>query len=352
MYGPIDGASFPAPLPPREAGACANGDRRYLWTDAFAVLALATIADNLDGAPPGSPLGEPARFRCAAGALVNAVHAGLGAPRSPAAADAMRADPRSPTGHVGLRIGKVSSAPRTDVGMALDGQYFHYLDKWLLALVRAGRADDAAAIAKAAFPPFFDAGPHGDGRGGGVRWKLSADASAPLGLAHARATDDTLGARIVLGLVEHHRSRAAPSLRAELALLDAALRGYVPRATDDPLGWGLQAFFDGFVRGQPRARALAALAPRALDARHFALPFRLYGALLGARVALMRPAGAPLARAADVERLMDAGLERERRAAAADGQEHTSINRVMLAACCIATPGAFAPRDGEPLVEF
>lgn len=48
--------------------------------------------------------------------------------------------------------------------------------------------------------------------------------------------------------------------------------------------------------------------------------------------------------------LLPKAIECERCAAAAGECEHSSINRVMLAACCVATPGAFAPLAGEPLV--
>ena len=62
----------------------------------------------------------------------------------------------SPTGFVGLRIGKETSRPVTDYGMRYDGQHWHYIDKWLWALQRAGRGEEAIAIAQTCFPYFFD----------------------------------------------------------------------------------------------------------------------------------------------------------------------------------------------------
>jgi hypothetical protein len=354
VYSPVSAPDFPRPLPTRDSGKCANGDRRYLWTDAFAVIAYTSFADALERAEAMDSSEfecAPERYRRAANLLIDAVHAGLGAPRSASAPDAMRADESgiSPTGFVGLRIGKLHSAAQTDAGMALDGQYWHYIDKWLLALVRAGRADDAAAIAKVAFPPFFDAGPAGDGRGGGIRWKLSVDASAPPFMQRAYASDDALLALVVFGLIEHHRSDDAPSLAGECLLLREALRGYAPGVTHDPLGWGLEALVDDFVEGHPRTAPLKHAAPSALDACHLGLPFRLYGAVLGAIVA--HASGRPLARTDSIESLLALGLEHERNAMAKGGSEDSSINRVMLAACLLA-PGAFARREGEPLVRL
>ncbi|KAJ1640785.1 hypothetical protein T492DRAFT_854344 [Pavlovales sp. CCMP2436] len=297
VYGPVDTHGFPRALPPQEAGRCANGDGCYLWTDAFAVLAFTTISDTLER--DDLKFGDPARYRRAADALVEAVHEGLGKPCSASALDAMRPDGRSPTGFVGLRIGKLRSAAQTDVGMSFDGQYRHYMDKWLLALVRAGRADEAVAIAKVVFPCFFDPGRQGDGRDGGILWKLS-----------------------------------------EIGLLRNALIDY--------------AIFDGFVDGYPRTTPLARVARYALDPRHLSLHFRLYGALLGARVASSCARGRALASVADMKSLLALSLEQEAEAEAGDEPcEHSSINRVMLAACCVATPGSsFGRRAGEPLVKL
>lgn len=358
VYGRVDAPGFPRALPEHEAGSCANGDRRYLWTDAFAVLALVSIADALEGQTSGAPseFGPPETYRRAADALIEAVHTGLGRPRSPSPADAMRPDSRSPTGFAGLRVGKPQSAPRTDAGMALDGQYWHYLDKWLLALVRADRADEAAAIGKVAFERFFDRGPTKDGRAGGIRWKLSVDASAPPDAQQTFPSDDTLVALIVFGLIEHHRSDRAPSLREEADRLRAALCGYEPDVTSDALGWGCQAIYDTYLEDHPWTKLLSLTAPVALDMRHLVeLPFRLYGAILGARAAATCPGGQQIASAAAVESLLACALEHERRAAQAKpgvkrDAEHASLSRVMLASACVAAPGAFARRKGEPLV--
>lgn len=57
----------------------------------------------------------------------------------------------------------------TDYGMHYDGQYWHYIDKWLFALARTNHIEDGIRIAKSCFPYFFSSGRYG----GGIRWKLS-----------------------------------------------------------------------------------------------------------------------------------------------------------------------------------
>ena len=54
VYGRVDGNDFlnyfPLPLETYEAGPCIiNGQRRYLWTDAFAVMAYQTLAEYYTG---------------------------------------------------------------------------------------------------------------------------------------------------------------------------------------------------------------------------------------------------------------------------------------------------------------
>jgi hypothetical protein len=289
---------------------------------------------------------EAEKYRRAANMLVDVVHRCLGSPRSDNLADAMRVDAASPTGHVGLRIGKVSSRKVTDYGMSFDGMYWHYVDKWLLALARSGRVDEGIRIAKSCFSHFLDPG-DGTGRGGGMRWKLSVDASAPPSLERARASDDTLVALIVFSILEAGRTlETTPSLAKEIAMLRESLRGYRPRVTDDPLGWGLEAMYDQFIQGNPRQRALASLQSSALDPSHLSLPFRLYGAMIGARIA-----GEAVAPPSKVDKLIKLSLAHEAHAAARGLEEHSSINRVMLAMCLLC-PGALGKLPTDPIVQL
>jgi hypothetical protein len=342
VYGQVNSPSFPLPMPEDEAGLCADGhQRRYLWTDAFGVLCYTSIAEHYKA--QGNTT-EAEKYKRAADRLVNVVHACLGSPRSNKPEDRMTMDTSSPTGHVGLRIGKLYSRKVTDYGMTYDGQYWHYVDKWLLALARSGHVKEGIEIAKSCFPYFFDPGEDGTGWAGGIRWKLNVDATAPPSLQRARASDDTLVALIVFSILEAHRDPTNKSLADEIKLLKVSLQGYRPRVTDDPLGWGLEAMYDQFLKGHPRQASLKSLQSSALHPSHLSLPFRLYGAMIGARIG-----GESVAHQDRVNQLVELSLKHEGRAAASGVEEHSSINRVMLAMCLLC-PGALGRQPNDPVV--
>lgn len=345
VYGPVHSETFPKPMPAGEAGLCADlTQRRYLWTDSFGVLAYTSIADQYEANKMPQ---KAAHYRRASDKLIETVHKCLGSPRSNEKADQMKIDASSPTGHVGLRIGKVQSKKITDYGMTYDGMYFHYVDKWLLALARAGHVDEGIRIAKSCFPAFFD---YGDGSGidGGIRWKLSVDSTAPSSLHSAGASDDTLVALIVFSILQANRSSEenSPNLKSEIQQLKNALVGYRPRVTDDPLGWGLEAMYDQFLSGQPRTRVLASIHQNALHTSHLSLPFRLYGAMIGAKLA-----GDAVAPSEKVDELIELALTHEENAAKRGFEEHSSINRVMLAMCLLC-PGALGRRPNDPTISI
>jgi len=350
VYGPIQSSNFPLPMPCNEAGLCADGkQRRYLWTDAFAVLAYLSIADRYE---KEGNLALAQEYRQASYTLIDVVHECLGKPRSNKNNDKMSLDPSSPTGYVGLRIGKVLTRNETDSGMTYDGMYFHYLDKWLLALTRAGRINDGVRIAKSSFPYFYDDGFHTKG---GIRWKLSVDGTTPPGRNYATPNDDTLVGLVTFSLLEAHRSSdygdKGPNLLAEIDQLRKSLKGYTPRVSDDPLGWGLEVLYDQFLEGQPRWPLLAKLQSTVLDPYHLALPFRLYGALMGARIG-----GRNVAPTEKVNQLIGLSLTHEKEAmesssTGASLEEHSSINRVMLTTCLLS-PGSLGRQPGDPVIKL
>ncbi|MGD8825308.1 MAG: hypothetical protein PVI24_10030 [Myxococcales bacterium] len=160
---------------------------RYLWTDAFAVCNFLGLARRT---------GQD-RYRDLALRLVDQVHHTLGKHRPD--------DPRTgwlsgleetageqhPTAG-GLRIGKELPERRIDqpfddqLEWERDGQYFHYLTKWMHALDQVARATgeprfnrwarELARVSCAAF-----AGTSLRGRGPGrMVWKMSIDLSRPL----------------------------------------------------------------------------------------------------------------------------------------------------------------------------
>lgn len=192
---------FPKPMPASEAGpsAVAYGDgasgetqRRYLWTDAWGVLCLSTLALRCGAGEEN----RRARILQASAALIDAVHATLGQPRGPSFPMLKAEDvaarmlgpgapvPATPHGYVGLRIGKERARRVSDAGMTFDGLYAHYLDKHMFALLRfgqtCGRLGDADAaeryltmaeqLIKAVHPWFMQHDRRG--RPMGLYWKV------------------------------------------------------------------------------------------------------------------------------------------------------------------------------------
>lgn len=110
VYSSVNSRDFPLPMSSEEAGPCARTSsnsmpqRRYLWTDSFAVLAYQTISNVFLDC---GEVHEAKLYQEAVEKLIYTVHQCLGKPRSDSDEDAMRLCNTSPTGYVGLRIGKV-----------------------------------------------------------------------------------------------------------------------------------------------------------------------------------------------------------------------------------------------------
>eukprot|EP00747_Dinoflagellata_sp_TGD_P194453 gnl/TRDRNA2_/TRDRNA2_61865_c1_seq1.p1 gnl/TRDRNA2_/TRDRNA2_61865_c1~~gnl/TRDRNA2_/TRDRNA2_61865_c1_seq1.p1 ORF type:complete len:133 (-),score=21.90 gnl/TRDRNA2_/TRDRNA2_61865_c1_seq1:161-517(-) len=116
--------------------------------------------------------------------------------------------------------------------------------------------------------------------------------------------------------------------------------------TTDPLGFGLQfweaQFYPPELAG-PLRRALVSNAGSALNPRHFALPFRLYGGILGARLS----GEAQLA--ASAEALLARRLPEEEKTRCGE-EEHSAINKVMFASALL--PEALARFPDEELIKI
>jgi len=160
--------------------------RRYLWTDAFAVCNLLGLAQAT---------GED-RYMQLAFRLVDQVHHTLGRHRDDdsrtgwlSGLDEQEGE-RHPT-RGGLRIGK--ALPERNADQSLDehlewdrdGQYFHYLTKWMHALDQVARATGqssfnlwARELAQTAFDAFtYSPSPAGPRQ---MYWKMSIDLSRAL----------------------------------------------------------------------------------------------------------------------------------------------------------------------------
>jgi hypothetical protein len=227
--------------------------RRYLWTDAFAVCNFLGLYHET---------GEET-FRRLALQLVDQVHDTLGRHRGDDSRTGWISglDEQEGRKHptlAGLRIGKELNerGPRERFDERLewdrDGQYYHYLTKWMHALHGVSRAIGdlayntwAIELAKTAHAKFAYASPSGGTKR--VYWKMSIDLSRPLvtSMGHHDPLD---------GFVTYNELQAAAArdsrksmvidLHAEIADMAQICKGK-DWATDDPLGIG-GLLFDAF----------------------------------------------------------------------------------------------------------
>ncbi|KAL6233401.1 hypothetical protein BDW75DRAFT_191011 [Aspergillus navahoensis] len=176
LYGPLTPSSIPNPstwTPPQNSGGHKG---RYLWTDAFGVLALLTLHTETNR-NINSKTDSSNHYLALAARLVDTVHHILGRNRS-GSSPLPGATESNPLGG-GLRIGKVDES-----GSDGDGQYHHYLTLWMFALNRMSMATNdpkynqqAIALAKAIHGPFFINRGSEKPR---MVWKMSMDLSRPL----------------------------------------------------------------------------------------------------------------------------------------------------------------------------
>ena len=221
--------------------------RRYLWTDAFAVCNFLELCKRT---------GDQ-QYRHRAIGLIDQVHRELGRYRT----DDVRKgwisglDDEKGCHHPtlgGLRIGK----PRRERGAEepineqqewdRDGQYFHYLAKWIHALCQAafvtGDSENvrwARELAETAFKAFVCRSESGEIIG--VYWKMSTDLSRPL--VPAMGLHDALDGFITFREVRRAIAKV-PTNSLEVSGLNHtaealfALSRHGEWTTDDPLGVG------------------------------------------------------------------------------------------------------------------
>ncbi|HVH46001.1 MAG TPA: hypothetical protein VM925_26815, partial [Labilithrix sp.] len=220
-----------------------GSSRRYLWTDAFAVC-------NCVGLERAT--GEK-RYRELALRLVDRVHHELGTHRPDDRRTGWlsglpKEEAESHPTRGGLRIGKplperTSYEPLDpDLEWERDGQYFHYLTKWMHALDQVARATgeltfnvwarELCVVAHRAFTQ----GPHDDKR---MVWKTSIDLSRAL--VASMGQHDPLDGFVTCAELDATAiafgNESGPSLTAESADFDRMLNRET-LATDDALGIG------------------------------------------------------------------------------------------------------------------
>jgi hypothetical protein len=217
---------------------------RYLWTDAFAVCNYLGLFETT-----GDPLWRDLAIR-----LTGQVHHVLGKHRDGQARTGWISGLPEAEGELhptrgGLRIGKMLDERRPEepyderLEWDRDGQYYHYLTKWMHALGRVSGVTGnpmyriwAVELAQAAHKAFTYRSPSGRKR---MYWKMSIDLTRPL--VGSMGQHDPLD-----GFVTYSELRAGPGtpadprppvLAAEIADMKTICRGS-SWATDDPLGIG------------------------------------------------------------------------------------------------------------------
>lgn len=281
--------------------------RRYLWTDAFAVCNFLELSART---------GEQKYWDYAI-LLIDQVHHVLGRYREDDGRSGWisgfdeEKGRRHPTAG-GLRIGKAlrerGDAEPFDERLEWDrdGQYFHYLTKWMHALcqtslieARPAYARWAGELASAAYQGFGAAAASDRGLIG-IYWKMSTDLSRPL--VPAMGSHDVLDGFVTFREVQNAvttTSAAEMNIPEAIGSL-AALTQDRDWATDDPLGLGgllfdacrlcrlsenshtdaelLEALLEGCSRGLAsflRARPLARAASHRLAFRELGLAIGL-----------------------------------------------------------------------------
>ena len=218
--------------------------RRYLWTDAFAVCNFLELHRRTgDGS-----------WRDLALHLLDQVHNVLGRHRG----DDERTGWISGLGEEegkrhptmgGLRIGKKMNERRPDdpyderAEWDRDGQYYHYLTKWMHALNQVSRSMEdpvfnswGIELAKNAHRAFTYTTPAGSKR---MYWKMSIDLSRPLvaSMGQHDPLDGWITYQQLRTIALELSDTCSPDLDSEIADMEALCKGQ-EWITDDPLGIG------------------------------------------------------------------------------------------------------------------
>ncbi len=220
--------------------------RRYLWTDAFAVANFVGLAQ----------ITKEQRFTQLALQLVDQVHSTLARHRVDDARSGWISGLTEEQGKAhptkgGLRIGKdlperSQSEPIDEqLEWDQDGQYFHYLTKWMRALDVVARATHeprynlwARELAVAAHGAFTYVDPFG--RQPRMYWKMSIDLSRPL--VPSMGHHDPLDGYVTIVQLQTTAAKLAagaegPELRDHAAEFASMIK-FRSLATADPLGIG------------------------------------------------------------------------------------------------------------------
>jgi len=343
----LSGHPFPKPLPKTEAGETAvpwenQTQRRYLWTDSFAVVNMVTMYHRT----------EDKAWLAKAEKLVEAVESSLGQTRGKRASIKMVAvDQKRPFRKCkGLRIGKVD--PKEDDGMGGDGMYYHYISKWLFALIRLGstfeqvgakeKANLYVGMARELAEDTHKSFVKKDMRGKplGMSWKLHTNLES---LSRGMMASDAVEAFVTYRLIQYYlkdqnvlKSEAEEMRQATVRSLSSLL-GWC-----DTLGTGSNMWILQWIKGGLPAVSNTVLQKAVKYASRFcengtgSLPFRDYGLILGVKTT--EHEGIFVSNCDDVKpQLADYD---------ANSCPHSSINAVMYVTA--VDPYGFCRLHGEP----
>jgi hypothetical protein len=229
------------------SGLCpaTTSPRRYLWTDAFAVCNFLELFVQT----------SDEKFMHLALDLVEQVHRVLGQYREDDSRNGWISKLNAQEGCLhptigGLRIGKrlPERGPAElfdeQIEWDRDGQYFHYLTKWMHALNRVGARTGqphfnrwALELARAAHSAFVYLPPGSPVER--MHWKMSTDLSYPLVavMGHHDPLDGLITYRELQASATECADDTLPDLGAEISDLEKICAG-VDWTTDDILGLG------------------------------------------------------------------------------------------------------------------
>jgi len=280
VYGPFDETKAWTPKPYKE------GKGRYLWTDAYGVCNFVTLF-NLTG---------QARYLDQADALITEVHNVLGKDRKGRNRldNATDEDPLKG----GLRIGKEDPEGTPDG----DGQYFHYLTKWALALNRMSIARDsqryndlAIQLIKAIHPRFVRE--TGEGRPPRMYWKMSIDLSHPHVDSEGNLDpyDGFITYRLLRDRAAQQGDTAAAQLDHEISDMARMVKAKYPRyRSNDPLDLGEALWICHWYPDEEWAATITKRSLESLEglwktgsfsgSTRYRLAFREFGTTIGVQV--------------------------------------------------------------------
>jgi hypothetical protein len=218
--------------------------RRYLWTDAFAVCNFLELYQRI-----GDESWQNLALR-----LVDQVHYTLGRHREDDSRTGWISGYTEDEGRKhptmgGLRIGKQMNERKPDdpyddhLEWDRDGQYYHYLTKWMHALNRVSRSTGnpilnlwAIELAKAAHAGFVHILNSGSKQ---MYWKMSIDLSYPLvpSMGHHDPLDGLITYNQIQATAVELFNASGPDLDSEIADMELLCKGK-NWATNDPLGLG------------------------------------------------------------------------------------------------------------------